>query len=122
MKRVINLCGKYTLSPHFNCINRRIQILNLSFLQHSLLTNFVKSQTITYPRKYLILPGFQNHRNSIDLRLMIELKGAIFPIPLINFDTRILDFKFRMICKVLNTSNNSKIILLSLLDHIDMTD
>ena len=108
--QIMILLFKEMSTALFDLVHLKI-LLNLSFLQHSLLTNFVKSQTITYPSKYLILPGFQDHRNSLDLRLMIELKGAIFPIPLINFDTRILDFKFRMICKVLNTASRQCLIV-----------
>lgn len=42
MERVVNLSGKYALSPYFDRIDRRVKVFNLRLLENSFLTNLIQ--------------------------------------------------------------------------------
>jgi hypothetical protein len=48
MEGVIDLGCEDALAPDFDSVDRRVQVLDLGFLEHSLLTDIVKPETISY--------------------------------------------------------------------------
>ena len=88
MEGIVGLCGEDALAPDFYSVDGRVEILHLSLLEHAFLTDLIKPETVSYSRQDLVLPAFQNHRNSLNFSLMHELELAPVSDPLIDFQLR----------------------------------
>ena len=43
VERVVDFSGKYTMTPDLDCVNGRIEVLDLCLFEHALLTDLVQS-------------------------------------------------------------------------------
>lgn len=107
MEGVIDLGCEDALAPDFDRVDRRVQVLDLGFLEHPLLTDIVKSETISYSCQNLILPVFKDHGYGLDFCLMEEFELILFLDPPVHLELGLVKCKLRMVLEILNTPDHS---------------
>ena len=90
VERIVDFSCENAMAPDLYCVYRRVEVFYFCLFQHPLLTDIVKSQTVTHTCEHFVVPWLQYHWNCLDLRLMEKLELARFLVPFVNLELWVL--------------------------------